>query len=425
MKSKLFLAAMLAVSSTSALAAEQPTVALVGVHQDAMDLEKQTAVTVQIAAAIESDGRFGALMDKDLRRSLAGREEIVLQEAFLAQGRQLLEDGRILYQQAQAEEAVGMLEQATESLALGMSTVDAAKDLWSAWTQLGTARKATGDEEGARAAWLNAISLNPVRGLDPTQYPPDMVSAYEKIRSSQASLVSTLHVTSNPGGAEVFLNGERVGKAPMDIPDVAPGVNHLVLRGDDGTRAYEYVQVPQAGELDVTADLEAANLGAAGASNFARSRQTDQLYRALGNHLEADVILVAGINGEVLMVQAYSPRTESYSKVVGVPFADTVDDEILTQLPQVLAMINDDGTIKEGQAAPLPSALDVGANPLLADVLLNPSDNSLFVVNGRPRWLVWGLVGAGAVGAAATAGVFIATSAATADQGTIVVGPVP
>ena len=90
-----------ALVTSSASARERTTIAVVGVHQETLTQDAQTAAIEEIAETIEKLGKFDALLPRDLTWIIQGREEVILQEAFTFRGRRLLDDGKTLYAQAQ------------------------------------------------------------------------------------------------------------------------------------------------------------------------------------------------------------------------------------------------------------------------------------------------------------------------------------
>ena len=84
---------LFALTMSTAEAKDQPQVAVVGLHDDALDDAEQRAAVRQLAAALEDGKRFRVLAPDDVARVISGREELILAEAYLSPGRRLLDDG--------------------------------------------------------------------------------------------------------------------------------------------------------------------------------------------------------------------------------------------------------------------------------------------------------------------------------------------
>ncbi len=69
--------------------------------------------------------------------------------------------------------------------------------------------------------------LDPSRtALDPGEYRPRVVSLYKKARPGRAD--ATLAVTVTPPGAQVWIDGRSMGRAPVDASGLAPGRHWVV-----------------------------------------------------------------------------------------------------------------------------------------------------------------------------------------------------
>lgn len=419
---------------TPTLAVAGPRVAVVGLHQEGLDLAAQQAAVEAISASVEKGDRFDALTLDELAALIRGREQIILEDAILAPGRRLLEDGRILYEQAQPMDAVPLLLESVDTLRTGMATANSSRDLWEAYMYLGTAYLATEEPELAEAAWEAAVALSPARNPNPTKFPPDVISAFDILRSEQHNHVSTLTVTADKPESTVFLNGEDRGKAPITLTNVLPGENHVVVR-TRGLMAHTVVDVDPSSEEKVAIKLLPPDLGESPEARFARARQITALYRAIGERSEVELLLLVGVEGESLSLQVYSANADGFSSPVTVPFEGTADDEAATAVLEVMKKVGADGAIPVDQTVANAIAVEIGTNRLLAQLLLAPEPPKTVVAPPPPppppktgRWLAVG--GAGVVVlAGATTGVVLATRDTEPTdeelyQGTIVFGPV-
>lgn len=423
--------------ASSAWGADKATIALVGIHQEGLDATSQQRWVDAAADAIGQEGRFFAMDQDQVARDLVGREQIVLEEAFMAHGRRLVKDGRVLYDQAQAGEAVSVLQEAVTELRQAAQATNAFEDLWEAEVSLGVALLATGDEEGGHEAFSRAATLMPARQLDGAQYPPDQQEIYSQLRATRAGLAGTLDVaaalppdldlTDLDTSVTVFLNGIDKGTAPLTLTDVLPGTNYVVARGPAGTFSFSEVVVPASAGASVDLIMAEPALGTTASSRFARVRLTANLYKALARHSGADMVLLASVQDDQLGLQLYSAASDAFSTPVTQVVKGSPDDETAEAMSAVLRFANDDATLPEALSSTSPAPLDLDANVLLADVLMDPIDPTTVEVVEVTR-VPWGLIVGGGVvvaGGVVTAGVLLGGGEDEGRyRGTIIVGPV-
>ncbi|MBW1876757.1 MAG: hypothetical protein JRJ84_00190 [Deltaproteobacteria bacterium] len=403
-----------------------PTLAVVGIHQSQLTPDEQRRASEALVRTIEDSHFFTALTLADLEPALAGRESLILQDAFLGPGRELLDDGKQYYNQAQPEQALPLLQDAARILRLAMATSTSTRDLWEAWVYVGATHLLLGEGREAREAFQNAVSLNPFRTPNTAEFPPHIVERHEVVRRERTALASTLTVEADEADTLIWLNGIERGAVPITIDDVVPGENFLHARSPNGFFAFETVEVPEADTKRVSLRLGEPSLGYSADSRFARSRQVSSLYRTLGDYLSIDLILLAGTLGDQLVLQLYSPRTDGFSRPVEVAYRGSAADEAVAAITTVLSGVRQDGTFDPTNRAPLPAPLDVGNNQLLARTLVVPREAPFLSTETGPRtpkWITWGVVGL--AGAAVAAGTVWGVSYALTEphQGTIIVGP--
>jgi tetratricopeptide (TPR) repeat protein len=422
---RFFLIGTLALS-LPAFAKDLPTIAIVGLHQEGVNAEAQTEAVASIVAAIERGDKLDALTEDEVAFAIQGREQIILKEAFLGPGLRLLEDGRVLYDQAEPEEAIPILEESADTLKLGMATASDENELWEAWMYLGTAKLKVEDADGARAAYASAVAINHERVPNPGQFAPEVITLHSEVLAEQLANMAKTRIAADADGVTVFVNGVDQGAAPVTV-ELAPGENHVVARGAEGSHAYQNIMVPPGGDLSVTMSMSHPTLGTAANSKFARARQTGALYKALGEHAEVDLVLLAGVSEGLLMAQLYSPRTDTFSRSLELEYTEVAGDEVATNIGELLGAVSGEGTISSIARASTAAPLDVGANSLLAQMLVNPKKElALPGRTGLPLWTV--VAGAGVVGGGAfTVGYVLLREQENIEpnQGTIVIGPIP
>jgi tetratricopeptide (TPR) repeat protein len=384
-------------------AARRPEVAVVGVHLPGVDEAAGAAAVATLGAALEDGGVVDALDLDALRQRLAGREPLVLDMAFLGPGRARLDEGRVLYDRADFEGAVPVLEEAVAALEDGSQGATDLKNLLDALLVLGLARLGMGDEDGARAAFQRFAALDPARQLDPVNHPPKVVARFDAARAEvMAQPRATLDIEA-PEGAVLYLDGLRLTERRAQVP---PGEHFLTVEVGDGRRQADRLRLEPGQKLRWTADGAQRTLAVAAEGAAARAEQTSQLYKALGNYTGTGLVLLAGQDADGrLALQLFEPRTGTFSKAVqGEAGADPVA-ELADLMPVLTGYLRaEDGGLRPDRVSRGVASLDIAANALLADLLLDPAPVTVTQVERRgPPWYVWAGVGALAAGGATAA----------------------
>ncbi|TNE84532.1 MAG: PEGA domain-containing protein [Deltaproteobacteria bacterium] len=375
----------------SSAASAGPTIAVVGLHQEELDLDAQKAAAAKIVAAIDGTGNFDALSPEEIAASLDGREELVLTDAFLAHGRKLLADGRLQFQQAEPDFAIPVLESAVKELAAAQPYTPTQKEYWEALVYLGASQNMVGDQAGTMQNFSAAAGINPERRPSPRQFPPDIIETYEGLAGGMQDRVSALNITAKSKDSQVWVDGVPRGKAPLTV-EVLPGEHHVLVRTPYGTSGYERIAIGPKSSKDVEIVLQKTRLGITADSKFVRTRETAALYEALSDHVkEADYWLVTGEWQEAIYAALYSPAADSWSEYVRVPLMEAGDDETVEALDELLAMIDNGGSLKRDAFAESAIPLDRSANELLADLLVQaevPVDTNA-AVDDKKKFPVW------------------------------------
>jgi hypothetical protein len=405
------------------LALATPKIAVVGLHQEELDLAAQRAASARIAAAIDATGNFEALDADEVTAAIEGREELAMSDAFLAHGRKLLDDGRLQFQQAEPDFAIPLLQSAVDEFESTMAYNPAQKELWEAYVFLGASQHGIGDQAGTMRAFSAAAGLNPDRRPTTRQFPPNIVELYDGIASDLQGRVSALNVSVKVRDATVWVDGIARGAAPLTV-EVLPGSHHVLVRTPDGTAGYANVAIGPKSSKDVRVELQASRLGSTSDSKFVRTRETAALYEALADHVDADFWLVSGEYQEAIYAALYSPAADSWSNYVRVPLMERGDDETIQAVTELMAMVDNGGSLKRDAYAETSIPLDRSANELLANLLVTADatvDDGPIVVEKKP--FPWWVVAASAGAVAAGAGGYGIYRVATHDpnQGKIVV----
>ncbi len=401
-----------------------PEIAVVGVHVEGLGADKATRLSRELVDALELSGRLDALGPSEVEARLTGRQDLVVEGMAMASGTELLRSGRLLYERAQPDQAIPELQRATRALAHGALVTGQTRDLIESWLLLGLAQFGMGNLESARAAWRQVAILAPSRELDPLNYPPKVIDQFDQVRDEVATLpVATLQITAGDGGAEVFVDGRSVGEAPVTVEGLAPGQHFVYAIDELGHRAGRRVPLEPGAGISLDFGMEAYQLGIASSKPAGRARQTRELYEALGQHTQSDLVLLAGLSGEgFVSVQLYSPRSGNFSKTITAEALDEPVQAILDLVPAVAGYATESGDIRTDRVALEVPAFDVTSNAVLTRILLEkgapaeppPPPPTTAGGNSNIKWIA--LAGAAVVVGGAAGG--IAWISLSGDDGT-------
>lgn len=406
-------------------AAPLPEVALVGLHAEGISSDEAQRAIVALEDSLASTGRVSVLGPDEVARRIDGREKLVVTDAFLGPARTLLDEGRVLYERADPAQAIPVLEEAVQAFNATMAYTTQNRDLIEALLLLGFAHIVLGDEDTAAKAFTRVVQLDPGRELDAVNYAPRIVNFYAGVRDEVLSRgFGSIEVITPLPGAEVFVDGRRVGATPMVAENLPVGRHFLAVVGDDGYSSFGVVEIKADQRSSARVGLDERALAQPENSDRGRAKQTEQLYRSLAEHLGTDAVLVAGIDetGDVGM-QLYARHTGAFSKILhaspgGDPYAAAAD-----LAPALAAYLNPNGDLRADRVSPTVLALDVSENDLLADLLLDPEPKwEVVETTGRSRWYIWagaGVIAAG--GATATTLALTSGGEERGNKGTIVV----
>jgi hypothetical protein len=414
-------------------------IGLVGVHDAGLTLEEQRRLAERIALSIDRVEGHEVLLPDELLLRYLGREDLILQEALAFEGRKMVEDGRLLYQQAELEDAAAVLEGGVRSLEQSVAVTRSVRELWEAYMLLATARLGAGLEPAARDALADAVALQPGRRPDPAVFPPSILELYEEERELAEGDAAALTIQSPVPGARVWVDGRDVGAAPVVVPGLMPGLHHVHLRAGEQV-GYVRVDLQGGAPSTIAPKLGAPALGSSPRSAGLRTQSIAQLYESIGRFAGVDVLVLVGTLDDVWEVQLFHPATDTFGAPVVL---DTLGnpDAIADAAERLVRGLRPDGSMPPSATAFAALPLDVSTNALLAANLLAPvipepeameptepgprAPAPEVPVADKPKWPVWLGVGLGVVaaGAGATALGVVLGGREEPAGGTIVIGP--
>ena len=371
-----------------ARADDEVTVAVVGLfgYPDASDAELDALEAALLGALDDLEGYRG-IGYEDYGADVWSRRNAILQSVFLGSAESALQEGRVLYDNAQFQSALISLEKAEDALDRGIEFLRDPRLLVEIHLYEGLANMALGDDSAAERHFEEVARTDPARTLDPVRTPPKMLAAFEQAKLGVAeSGQATLEVTSGSvPEAEVFVNGLRVGKTPTTL-DLAPGRYHVSVHHPNVGWDYVDETLQQGDDVAIDFVLQARGLRPLGRekAESARSRRTQALFRAVAEAVDADLLVLAALDeGDNLQLQLYSPRSDVFSQgVAGTAlYGGAPEERIVSELiDELLSQADPSGAILREATSTKTVPIFVGRNPALNDLLLGEEPPERVVV---------------------------------------------
>jgi hypothetical protein len=412
-------------------------IAVVGVHLNDLSLDETDLLNRKLEKRIRGISDLDAVGPEILRERLIGRQELVLQDMVLSVGLKKLEEGKLLYDRAQTTQALPALEEALMLLNQSVSVTGETRHLRDAYLYLGLSHTALGNNADAKQSFAQAVVLGPEMELDPLRYPPRVQEAFSTIRDRiRAAPPATLRIqVPNQMPVTIWVDGRKRGLAPLTISDLPPGRHFIRAVGPFALRGYKSVGLSPDQDLPVFMPMDQHGFGQVANSVDDRARQTAALYKALGQHIQTELILVVGqVQDDQISVQLFSSRNGRFSKPLTLASGNDWANELVALLPTVLSDANAQGDILADKIAVRTPALQITSNDILASLLLEnekiakvvpaPREEKRQNGAGFVQRHKWWLVGGGAV-VVGGVGAAIVVGTAPSDDGTITVGPIP
>jgi len=388
-------------------------------------------------------------MPDDFAGRIRGRESLIVRDAALHRGQETLNDGRALFDAADTEGAIPLLESAVERLEEGTRAVGDPRELVSAYLLLGLAQASQGDNASALESWHTVAVLDPTLELDAVRYAPKIVTLFDEAHSmALGAMGGSLTVSLADGtSGEVLIDGRSVGPAPAVVEGLPAGTHYVTVDTDAGGRHLAVADLMEGAPTELVVSGESASLGMHSETPVGRAIQTGELYRAVGEYGETALFVVGGVvsddgAADRVALCLYAPRSQTFSKALTAEAGDDPVSAMMDLVPSLATYLTDAGSIRSDRVSPQVPGLDISANPILTRLLLDPQPVSTAGAGASAgedgergaRWLLW--AGAGVVVAGgATAAVVLLTddggegtepdSEYAEGTGSVVFGPIP
>ena len=409
----------------AALASAAPEVAVLGLHIPGQSAEEGRAGSKRIMESLNSAGAMVPVGPDEVALRLQGRSNLVLNQYALREGEDLLDEGRVLYQNAEPDAAIPLLEQGVEALAEGARISGNTGALIEGYLTLGLVQSGMNNSTAALEAFSAAVVLDPKRELDTMSYPPNVIELYTQAQSSVLGQGTGTLALKGVGSSTVKVDGIEINANSAE--GLAPGT-HYVFATDEGGARYAAVTQVNPGETS-TVNMSFGDLSLAEPTQDQNLRvaQTEHLYSALGAYAQTPLILLGGQVGDDVVVALYSARSKNFSQALSSPAGMDPTQSILNLIPAIGSYATEAGDIRPDRVAFDVPGFMPNDNALLLELLLNPqvAGSSALVAETGPRWGLWaGVGGVAALGAGAATWAVLRDPEPT-DQGTVTLGPIP
>jgi hypothetical protein len=354
------------VAAAPSVAAE---VAVVGSHDATLDADGQHALIAAVVAAIDLLGGHDALGPEEVTARIAGREEFIVQQVFGEAGGRLLADGRLLYQQAQPEDAAAMLGAALPELVAAVRYTKSVRELWEAHLLLATMALSEGERAQAAASIAQAIALQPTRRPDPATVPPAVMELFEATLTESTAGAGRVLLPPSVG-ARVWVDGVEVGAADRKV-SALPGTHFVHLLTAEGEVGFEVLQVGKGADAAASLKTSPPQLGAPGQPPAQRAQLTGSLYAALGRLSKLDLLLMIGRDGEQLVLQLHAPAVGGFSAPVRVQPSGGLE-AVQAGVRELFGRLSPAGLLDPSTTTFQAAPIDPASNPVLGRLLLVP-----------------------------------------------------
>jgi hypothetical protein len=208
----LFLAVLGMALQPGPLAAQTTIYPVVITSQEGM--EKQMAVLHGSArAAIEASVDYGLGGGDTVMYGIPGNSQ-----DFLSQAQSLFDTAKAEYENLELDGAIEKLNLAMGKLEGGaayLTDLSLATDIL---YYLGVCHSFNGDEALSSEAFLRAYVLAPDKKPDPDVFPPDVIDMFNLAVANVHGIgTGSLSVNSEPGAAQIYLDGNFMGLTPVTI----------------------------------------------------------------------------------------------------------------------------------------------------------------------------------------------------------------
>lgn len=211
----------------------------------------QVSVQRDLGEALRKNARLD-MKDLDVRLAEFA-QELPFDQVELA--RTTLQKGRDALFKMEIDGAILQLSDAVDQLIAVLPYIKK-QELADAMMAVAIAHFQKGKTPAMQQALRRLFVWRPNYTADPSQVPPQMLEAVEAARQQVAQLPrADLRVSSEPTGAQIFVDGDYIGVAPLTVPGLAVGEHYVTLKKLGYKRGLRVAQVKEGGGSPVVGKL--------------------------------------------------------------------------------------------------------------------------------------------------------------------------
>lgn len=212
----------------------------------------QVALQRDFGEALRKNARLD-MKDLDVRLAEFA-QEMPFDQVELA--RTTLQKGKDALFKMEVDSAIMQLSDAVDQLIAVLPYIKK-QELADAMMAVAVAHYQKGKTPPMQQALKRLLTWRPNYTPDPAQVPPQMNDAIEAARQQVGQAPrADLKVTSEPAGAQVFVDGDYIGVAPLTVPGLATGEHYVTLKKLGYKRGLRVAQVKESGGSPVVGKLQ-------------------------------------------------------------------------------------------------------------------------------------------------------------------------
>lgn len=240
-----------AATGTAAAKARRLRVTIAMLPSPGVAEDVQVAVQRDLGEALRKNARLD-MKDLDVRLAEFA-QEMPFDQVELA--RTTLQKGREALFKMEIDGAIAQLSDAVDQLIAVLPYIKK-QELADAMMAVAVAHFQKGKTPAMQQALKRLFVWRPNYTADPAQVPPQMNEAVEAARQQVGQLPrADLQVSSEPSGAQVFVDGDYIGVAPLSVPGLAVGEHYITLKKLGYKRGLRVAQVKESGGSPVVGKL--------------------------------------------------------------------------------------------------------------------------------------------------------------------------
>ncbi len=280
------------------------------------------------------------------------KEEDTEGKKLLSEAKGFLREGEKAFFDSNFDKAYKYLSKARRGLIRTLYLLDDNKDLFKVHLLLGRTLMALGEKKKAKMMFKKAIFIAPDESVSSRDYPPTVRKMIAELKQKQMALKEVkVEIISRPPGAEVFVNGKRVGKTPLTIP--LPEGEYFIriskkrykswyssISISEDNSKLERVLVPLSG-----ASTSSENFDIAGDVPSLPQARIDYLSEAAFS-IGSDYLLLGRAAGGELALQLFDLRTQELSPVARSRFGNSPIEKkkaVISAVDKLVEYINREG----------------------------------------------------------------------------------